>query len=116
MNQLNPELENQVQALAEICCDVLKRKSHDASERAKPLIEALVAGGYARLSDINLQARLEKAALKECAEPAIHRRDELSGITGEMQSKFDELVKWKTQTPREPGGAKAANISSATDA
>jgi hypothetical protein len=116
MKVLNPELEAQLDALAEICCNVLKREEKDSSERAKPLIEALVKGGYARLSDINLQARLEKNVRDKCQEISIHRRGELSGITGQMQSTFDQLVTWQTQTPRTPDGTKPANISSATDA
>jgi len=116
MKVLNPELEAQVDALAEICCNVLKREEQNSSERAQPLIEALVQGGYARISDINLQARLEKNVRERCQEVSIHRREELVGITGQMQTTFDQLVTWKTQTPRSPDGTKPANISSATDA
>lgn len=116
MNKLNPELESQLKNLAEICCDVLERRETDSSTRAQPLIEALVSGGYARISDVNLQTRLENIAVDMCRDRAIHRRQELTGITGQMQSTFNELVRWKTKSPREPSGTKAVNISSNTDA
>ncbi len=73
-----------------------------AKSDIQPLIEALVRNGYARLSDVNLQARLETEVCARCQEIAIHRRDELTGNTGGMQSKLSELVLWTTQTPRDP--------------
>lgn len=115
MKPLNPELDAQVDALADICCDVLKRHETDSTERTKPLIESLVKGGYDRLSDNNLQTRVEDRVREKCQEQSIHRRDELQGLTGQMQKTFDQLVKWQTQTPRPPEGTEPANISSATD-
>lgn len=115
MKPLNPELDAQIDALADICCDVLKRNESDSTTRAKPLIESLVQGGYARLSDINLQARVEARVRHVCQEQSIHRRDELQGITGEMQRAFDQMVQWQTQTPRPESGTKPANISSSRD-
>ena len=116
MNTLNPELDSQVSELARLCCAVLEREETNSAERAQPLLEALVAGGYARLSDVNLQARLEEAVVSQCRERAIHRREELTGITGRLQSTFNELVRGKTQSPQPTDKSKAANISSATDA
>ncbi len=116
MNALNPELESQVDALAKLCCSALARQLVDIDTASHSLIEALVKGGYARLSNINLQSRLETRVLDQCRETAIHRRGEIAGITGVMQAKFDKLVLWETQTPRSPSGTKAANISAATDA
>ncbi len=116
MKPLNPELEKQVGALAEVVCDALNRTGSDTTAQARPLVEALVRGGYARLSDVNLQYRIEAAVVSKCAEVAIHRRGEVGGITREFQQTFDQLVAWHTQTPRFPDGSQAANISAATDA
>jgi hypothetical protein len=116
MKPLNPALQSQVQDLAQLCCDVLERREVDSSERAQPLIEALVRNGYARLSDINLQTRVEELAVEQCRETAIHRRDELMAITGQMQTLFNDRVKWHSQSPADPEGSQAANISSNTDA
>lgn len=115
MKPLNPELDSQISALAKLCCSALDRESRGAAD-STPLIKALVRGGYARLSDCNLQTRIEKIVLDECLDVGIHRRGELAGITGQMQSKFDELVRWETQKPSKADEAKAANISSANDA
>lgn len=115
-NDLNPELDRQVDELAELCCSALAREGRDIGAASEALIAALVTGGYARLSDRNLQTRLEARTLEKCQESAIHRRGELAGLTGGMQSKFDELVKWETKSPHEPSGTKAANISSMRDA
>ena len=116
MKSLNPELQSQVEDLAKLCCDVLERREVDSSERAQPLIEALARNGYARLSDINLQTRLEELAVDQCRETAIHRREELMAITGQMQATFNDVAKWQTKSPVEPEGTKPANISSNTDA
>lgn len=115
MKSLNPELENQVDALADLCCQALNRQVDDVSERARPLIQSLVQNGYNRISDVNLQVRLEKLVVEKCRETAIHRRDELTGITGQMQTAFKELATWKTSAPNADSGGKSANISSATD-
>ncbi len=117
MNKLNPELQSQVEDLAQICCEVLERTANSSSDdRKQPLIEALVHGGYDRISDVNLQARLEDIVVDRCREHAIHRRDELTGITGQMQAEFTKRLKWNTNQPREESGTKAANISSNTEA
>jgi hypothetical protein len=114
VNKLNPELESQVQSLAELCCEVLERRETDSTARAQPLLEALVAGGYARLSNVNLQTRLEEMTVDRCRDRTLHRRGELTGITGQMQATFNELVRWRTKSPHEPSGTKGANISSNT--
>lgn len=116
MNELNPELDSQLRNLAKLCCDVITRREVDSSERAKPLLQALVTGGYARISDVNLQTRLEDMTADMCRENAIHRRDELTGIASQMQATFNELVRWQTKSPTETSGTKGANISSNTDA
>lgn len=99
MNDLNPELQSQVDDLAQLCCDALARTGETAHERIQPLIEALVRGGYDRISDVILQVRLEDIVADKCREHAIHRRDELTGITGQIQTEFSKTLKWKTNQP-----------------
>jgi hypothetical protein len=115
VNSLNPELDKQVDALAELCCDAIERNVTDSHSRADALIEALVRGGYARISDVNLQTRVEQMAVDKCRNKAIHRRGELTGITSGWQAKFNQLAQWQTQSPNTTSGTKPANISSATD-
>ena len=79
MKTLNPELESQVDALAELCCSAIDQRSEDWYAASKPLIQALVTGGYARMSDSNLQTRLEARILEKCRETAVHRRAEILG-------------------------------------
>ncbi len=97
MQTLNPELDRQIDALADHCCRVIKGEADSVS--AHLLINALVVGGFARLSKERLQTRLEARALARCPETAIHRRAELSAITGDLQSTFEILVKQKTTNP-----------------
>jgi len=112
---LNPELESLTDTLAKLCCDMLRSSTISFDEIARPTIEALVINGYARLSDINLQMRVEQKAIDQCLETAIHRRGELSTIVARMQSIFDELIIWKTQTPENMKRTITDNVNTATD-
>lgn len=116
MNTLNAELQAQVQSLAELCCISLERKQINLEDLAEPIIKALVAGGFHRASDVNLQARIEHVVLASCAKKAIHRKRELSALAGQLQDAMNELVTWKTSNPAKAFPSKAANISSATNA
>ncbi len=116
MNDLNPELQSQIDDLAQLCCDTLARTGDSDHDRIQPLIEALVRGGYDRISNVNLQVRLEDAVVEKCREHAIHRRDEVTGIAGQIQAEFSKALKWKTNQPQPEDGTKPANISSNTDA
>lgn len=114
MNPLNDELQSQVDALAKLCCETLRREQVDVEERAEPLLSALVTGGYHRLSNINLQARVEARIVEECAEPAIHRRREMTGLTAKLQASFNRKVQWETNKPHDASEADVPRGSAST--
>jgi hypothetical protein len=57
MNELNPEMTSQVRDLARLVGRKLRRENFDLQEQAQPLVQALVRGGYSRMSNVNLQVR-----------------------------------------------------------
>ncbi len=115
MKELNAELSALLHDLAELIGRKLSYESFDLQGVAKPLIQALVRDGFSRISDANLQVRLEAQVLKDFADVAIHRRREISAMAGKLQETLDELVKWQTSQPRDSKSSGNANISSATD-
>lgn len=116
MNKLNPELEEQVQALAKICCQVLKSEDVDLEAQSTPIIESLAHGGYGRLSDTKLAVRIGHYATQQCMAEALHRKVDIQRVAGEMQKILDSLETWKANSPnQEPSAPKAANISSTTE-
>jgi hypothetical protein len=72
--------------------------------------------GYAKIEGANLQVDIENRVKDKCREPAMHRGGALSSITGQLQTKFDDLKRWESRQPDDSNPAKAANISSATQA
>ncbi|MEO8269840.1 MAG: hypothetical protein ABI557_08970 [Aureliella sp.] len=112
MKELNAELAAQVRDLARLIGRKLNHENFDLPEQAKPLIQTIVRGGYARMSDVNLQVRLEAQVLKDFAEIAIHRHRETSAMAGEMQETFDELVMWHTNQPTNQNPSVEANRKS----
>lgn len=102
MKQLNPELSAQIDELSDLIGRKLNRDEFDLSETAQPYIDALARGGFARMSDVNLQVRLESAVLEKFAETAIHRRREVSSMAGELQQALDRLVSLETNQPTTP--------------
>ncbi len=102
MKPLNPELTTQLGELADMIGRKLDRQDFDLQETAKPYLEALARGGFARMSDVNLQVRLEKLVLEKVPESAIHRRREISAIAGELQRTFDRIVSFDTNQPTPP--------------
>lgn len=102
MKPLNPELESQVGELADMIVRKLKREDFDLQETAQPYVEALARGGYSRMSDVNLQVRLEGLVTEKFAETAIHRRREISAIAGDLQQTFERLVSMDTNQPTSP--------------
>jgi hypothetical protein len=116
MSETNPEIEQQLNDLAELCCEALAAEQTTLEERSKPLLKSLLMSGYVRKGGRNLQADVESRVKKQCAEPAMHRGGALSGLTKRLQDQLDELARWESKKPSESSPAKPANISSATDA
>ena len=102
MKPLNPELSTQVGELADMIGRKLDRQDFDLQETSQPIVEALARGGYARLSDVNLQVRLEGLVTEKFADTAIHRRREISAMAGDMQRTFERLVSMETNRPTAP--------------
>lgn len=101
MNELNPVRAAQVKALGTICCRKLDGESFDLLMEAMPVIDALVRSGYFRLSNINLQARVESTALDDYPAITLHRRAELTALAGQLQTAFKDLVERETRKPQE---------------
>ncbi|NNE01042.1 MAG: hypothetical protein HKN47_27310 [Pirellulaceae bacterium] len=119
MNNTNPQIDEQLQKLAELCCNALDANADseiELSETTEQLLKSLLMSGYARKGDASLQADIEARVKDSCREPAMHRGGALSSLTEKLQKKFDDLVRWESRQPDEHTDPKAANISSATDA
>ncbi len=116
MSNTNPELEKDLDALAEICCQSLEGNEGVLSDRSEAILKSLLMSGYVRKYGKSLQANVESRVKHLCREPAIHRGGEISGMTRQLQKKFDELVLWESNSPDDESPPKSANISSATDA
>ncbi|MCS7469763.1 hypothetical protein NZK35_24185 [Stieleria sp. ICT_E10.1] len=119
MSNTNPQIEKQLDKLASICCTRLENASTDPTlddSSVEELLKSLLMSGYGRLADRKLQVDIESRVKDMCREPAMHRGGALTGITEQLQNKFDQLQDWESRQPDEKGEAKAANISSATDA
>jgi hypothetical protein len=114
MNEINKALQDQIEALAKLCNRRFESAEFDVDEAAQPIIEALVRNGYGRLSNVNLQYRLEKEMSRLYPEKTIHHPELVTSLAGDFQSAFEHMLKWETNTPRDRSDTKAANISSAT--
>lgn len=115
MAKLNPEIDEQLDKLADICCESLRGQSSIVDDQTDALLRALIMSGFARNTDTNLQKEIEDRVKDKCQEPAMHRGGELSGLTQKLQEKFKKLSQWESSKPEEFTPAKPANISSRTD-
>ncbi|WP_372895591.1 hypothetical protein [Stieleria sp.] len=119
MSNTNPQIEKQLDKLASICCTRLEHSSTDPTlddSSIDELLKSLLMSGYARHADRSLQVDIENRVKDMCREPAMHRGGGLSGLTEQLQNKFNQLKSWESRQPDDKSKAKAANISSATDA
>lgn len=116
MNEINPEMQNQVEALAKMCGQAMEGQDVDLVDNSRPIVDSLVTGGYHRLSDVPLANRVEEVAVDQFEELAIHRRAQLRSYCEKLQDQYDERQRWHASEPEEHQPSKAANISSGTDA
>lgn len=118
MSDSNPEIDANIDRLAELCCKQLANDLESA-DTSDPTIEnalrSLLMSGYAR-KERNLQTDIQQRVKDQCMDPAMHRGGALSGITAKWQAQFDKMAKWESTRPEEQTPSKAANISAATDA
>lgn len=120
MSEPTPEVAKILDSLADLCLETLaseeRRSENESFElQVQPLVKALKTNGYQRTQETPLQTRLENLVLEKSREPAVHRRAELTAITGKVQKMFDEVVRWESRSPSDRSGTGPANISSATD-
>jgi hypothetical protein len=116
MTNYNPEVERQLNALADLCCQALEGESESLADRSEPLLRALLLSGFTRSAEAPLQVEVEKRIRDRCREPAIHRGGAISGLTRQLQSSFDELARWESKSPSETNPPQAANVGSAATA
>ncbi len=115
----NPQVEMQLDKLATICCEQIKGEQVEQpldDRTIDMLLKSLLMSGYARQEGRALVVDIEARVKDKCREIVLHRGGELSSITGKLQNKFDKLAQWESRQPTDDTKAKAANISSATDA
>ncbi len=116
MNETNPQIEEQLNKLAEIVCQSLDGNQDVISGESEALLKALLMCGYARKEGSSFQTDVETHVRDKCLEPAMNRGGAISGITRQLQEKFDKLVRWESRQPDAKSEPKAANFSSSTDA
>ncbi|SMP59249.1 hypothetical protein SAMN06265222_106192 [Neorhodopirellula lusitana] len=116
MNDINPQIDNQLDRLAEICYQMLKGEQAVDLDQSEALLKALVTNGYSRAKGHSLQVDLESRVKDKWPEPTMHRGGELSSLTDDLQKRFEKFATWESRQPEEESKAKAANISSATNA
>ena len=116
MSETNPEIDAQLDSLAELCCTALRGGDAMPEEKVEKLLRGLLMSGYSRKSSRPVNAELETRVRTKCPEPAMHRGGALSSLTDQMQNKYDELARWHATQPKDSTDAKSANISSSTDA
>jgi hypothetical protein len=113
MTEFSPEVEKQLAALAELCCRTLEGDSEEFNERKIPLLKSLLQSGFARAGNVPLQVELDRRIHDLCREPAMHRGGSVTGLTRQLQKKFDELARWESTRPTKEEPPQAANVSSA---
>ncbi|QDT02064.1 hypothetical protein K227x_04350 [Rubripirellula lacrimiformis] len=116
MKDTNPQVEEQLNKLAEIICESLNGKEAVVNDESEALLKSLLMSGYARQEGVSLQVDLEARVKDACREPTMNRGGELSAITGKLLQKFNDLKRWESRQPDDQDKPKAANISAATDA
>lgn len=116
MTGTNPQIEEQLNKLAELCCRSMESGQAVVNDQSEALLKAMLMSGYARKEGRSLQSELEARVKDRCREPAMHRGGALSSISAQLQEKLDELARWESRQPDSDDKAKAANISSPTDA
>ncbi len=116
MDDTNPQIESALDDLADLVCETFRNDSQDLNERTDGLLKTLLMSGYTRKAGSSLPVEIEKRVKDRCGEPAMHRGGALSSITAKLSQKLHTLAQWESRSPQDKKSAKAANISSATDA
>ncbi|GAA5505828.1 hypothetical protein [Novipirellula caenicola] len=119
MSDMNPQINEQLDKLATLCCDQLEGNDPSATldeASTKSLLKSLLMSGFSRQKGASLQVEIENRVKDRCRDTSMHRGGALSSITGQLQKQFEELARWESKQPSDDSKSKAANFSSATDA
>ncbi|WP_413432970.1 hypothetical protein [Crateriforma spongiae] len=116
MNDCNPEIDAQLNALSDLCCETLGTERTLDPDRVQRLTKALLMSGFVQKDSQPLSAEIESRARNRCLITAMHRGGELKAITESIQKAFNRQVTWESVQPSKDSGTRPANISSATDA
>lgn len=98
---MNIEVEAQLEALTEMCCDAITSKAIFDDQRAEALAKSLLMSGYERRKDQPLWAELEARIHQACPESAIHHGVEIKVMAEKVQGMFDQFVRWESRNPGE---------------
>ena len=112
-NKYSPEIEKQLEALAELVCDSIEGASEEFTERRSAILESLLQSGFSRVGKGPLWVELELRIARLCREPAMHRLASVKGLLQQLQKEFDDLARWKSNTPSTKEPPRAANVDSA---
>ncbi len=118
MNKTNPQIEQQLDALAQLCCDTLNGDNSGLADRSDALLKSLLMSGYNRKTGPNLSVELESRIKNSCAEVVMSRGAELVGVVRTLQQKFDQVAQWESKSPQNGPDeilVKDANFHPATD-
>jgi hypothetical protein len=115
MNQLNPELESQLDALAQLCCKALKGESDDFADRSDQLLKSLLMSGFKLKSDQTLMVEVERRIKDLCPDFASQRGGETSSMTRNLEKKFERLAKWESDSPKDHSAQPPSAINQRAD-
>jgi hypothetical protein len=118
----NPELESQLDALADLCCDALQGETSLLIGRGEALLKSILMSGYVRKEGRTLAVEIETRVKDRCRDASFHRGGELASMAKHLQDRFDDLILWHARRPeeekypREQSPPKAADYSASSDA
>ena len=115
MGQLNPEIQEQLDKLADLCCDCIQGNASLMDEQVEPLLRSLLMSGFVRNANASLQVEIESRVKKKCQEAVISRGGALTAMTQKLQDKLKRLATWESKKPEDFTASRPANISSGTD-
>lgn len=115
MGKLNPEIDQHLEKLAELCCQCLQGEASLVDEQVEPLLKSLLMSGFARNAKTSLQVEVEDRVKAKCQDQSMHRGGALTALTQKLQDKLKRLSTWESRKPEGFPPSKPANISSVTD-
>ncbi len=109
----NIELEKSLDALSQLCCEMLAGNGQAFADRRMGLLKNVLECGFARSYRQPLQVVLEKRVRERWGEPIFTHSVELQSVAGKLQDEFDNLKRWEAKLPQETDPPDAANLNTA---